>query len=100
MPANAANAAARLKKALRASRVLNTSAPIAKARSNRRATKPATAQTNAPFAHAVEVTNYKPAICVPNTYALCVAAQKNQKVTTCVAAQKNQKVTTALFPTC
>ena len=70
--------------------------PIAKALSNRRATtettalewkpryatnaaKPATAQTNAPFVHAVEVTNYKPAICVPNTYALCVAAQKNLK---------------------
>ena len=30
---------------------------------------------------AFEVTNYKPAICVPNTYALCVAAQKNQKAT-------------------
>ncbi len=41
--ADAANAAARLKKALRASRVLNTSAPIAKARSNRRATTETTA---------------------------------------------------------
>jgi len=66
---NAANAAARLTKALRASRVLNTSAPIAKARSNRRATtettalewiplyatnaaKPATVQTIAPFRYA------------------------------------------------
>jgi hypothetical protein len=41
--ADAANAAARLTKALRASRVLNTSAPIAKARSNRRATTETTA---------------------------------------------------------
>ena len=40
---DAANAAARLTKALRASRVLNTSAPIAKARSNRRATTETTA---------------------------------------------------------
>ena len=40
---NAANAAAPLTKALRASRVQNTSAPIAKARSNQRATAEATA---------------------------------------------------------
>ena len=100
---NAANAAARLTKALRASSVQNTSAPIAKARSNRRATtettalewkpryatnavKPVTAQTIAPFVHAIlvafEVTNYQPAICVLNMYALCVTARKNQKATT------------------
>jgi hypothetical protein len=104
---HATNAAARLTKALRASRVLNTSAPIAKARSNRRdttettalewkpryatnAAKPATARTNAPFVHAMhvafEITNYKPAICVPNTCALCVTARKNQKVTTTLYA--------------
>jgi hypothetical protein len=98
-----ANVAARLTKALRASRVLNTSAPIAKARSNRRATtettalewkpryvtnaaKLATARTNAPFVHAAhvafELTNYQPAICVLNMYALCVTGKKNQKVTT------------------
>jgi len=41
--ADAANAAARLTKALRASSVLNTGAPIAKARSNRRATTETTA---------------------------------------------------------
>ena len=84
-------------------RVLNTSAPIAKARSNRRATteptalewkpryvtnaaKPATARTDAPFVHAThvafELTNYQPAICVLNTYALCVTGKKNQKATT------------------
>ena len=101
--ADAANAAARLTKALRASRVLNTSAPIAKARSNRRdttettalewkpryatnAAKPATARTNAPFVRAMhvvfELTNYQPAICVLNMYALCVTARKNQKATT------------------
>ena len=40
---HAANAAARPTKALRASRVLNTSAPIAKACSNRRATTETTA---------------------------------------------------------
>ena len=123
--ADAANAAARLTKALRASRVLNTSAPIAKARSNRRATtettalewipryatnaakpatvrtiapfkyatnaaKPATARTNARFVRAMhvvfELTNYQPAICVQNTCALCVAATKNQKVTTTLYA--------------
>ena len=105
--ADAANAAARLTKALRASRVLNTSAPIAKARSNRRATtettalewkpryatnaaKPATARTNAPFVRAMhvvfELTNYQRAICVQNTCALCVAATKNQKVTTTLYA--------------
>ena len=119
--ADAAHAAARLTKTLRASSVLNTSAPIAKARSNRRATtettalewtprhaanaakpatlrtiapfryatnavKPATARTNAPFVHAMhvvfELTNYQPAICVLNMYALCVTARKNQKATT------------------
>ena len=100
---DAANAAARLTKALRASSVQNTSAPIAKALSNRRATsettalewkprsatsaaKPATARTNAPFVHAMhvvfELTNYQPAICVLNMYALCVTARKNQKATT------------------
>ena len=118
---DAANAATRLTKALRASRVLNTSAPIAKARSNRRVTtettalewipryatnaakpatvrtiapfryatnaaKPATARTNAPFVRAMhvvfELTNYKPAICVLNMYAICVTARKNQKATT------------------
>jgi hypothetical protein len=94
-------------KALRASRVLNTSAPIAKARSNRRATtettvldwkprcvtnaaKPATARTNAPFVHAThvafELTNYQSAICVPNTCAPYVTAKKNQKVTTTLSA--------------
>ena len=104
---NAANAAARLTEALRASRVLKTSAPIARARSNGRdttettalewkprcatnAAKPATAQTNAQFVHAMhvafEITNYKPAICVPNTCALCVTARKNQKVTTTLYA--------------
>jgi hypothetical protein len=41
--ADAAHAAARLTKTLRASSVLNTSAPIAKARSNRRATTETTA---------------------------------------------------------
>jgi hypothetical protein len=100
---NAANAAARLTKALKASSVQNTSAPIAKALSNRRATtettalewkpryatnaaKPATARTNAPFVRAMhvvfELTNYQPAICVLNMYALCVTARKNQKATT------------------
>ena len=54
------------------------------------AAKPATAQTNAQFVHAMhvafEITNYKPAICVPNTCALCVTARKNQKVTTTLYA--------------
>jgi hypothetical protein len=79
----ASNAAAHLTKALLASRVLSTSAAIAKARSNQRATtetialecklrcaknvaKPATARTNARFVRAMhvvfEVTNYKRAI--------------------------------------
>ena len=104
---DAANAAARLTNALRASSVQNTSAPIAKALSNRRATtettalewkpryatnavKPATARTNAPFVHAMhvvfEVTNYQPAICVLSTYALCVTGKKNQEVTTTLHA--------------
>jgi hypothetical protein len=104
---DAANVAARLTKALRASRVLNTSAPIAKANSNRRTTtettalerkpryvanaaKSATARTNAPFVHAThvafELTNYQPAICVLNMYALCVTARKNQKATTTLYA--------------
>ena len=104
---DAANAAARLTKALRASSVQNTSAPIAKALSNRRATtettalewkpryvtnaaKPATARTNARFVRAMhvvfEVTNYKRAICVQNTCALYVTATKNQKVTTTIYA--------------
>jgi hypothetical protein len=85
-------------------RVLNTSAPIAKARSNRRATtettalerqpryatnavKPATARTIAPFVHAIhvafEVTNYQPAI-RPRMH-FCVA-KKSQKVTTTLFA--------------
>ncbi len=84
-----------------------TSAPIAKARSNQRATtettalecklrcaqnaaKPATARTNARFVRAIhlvfEVTNYKRAICVQNMYALCVTAKNCQKVTTTIYA--------------
>ena len=79
-------------------------APIAKARSNRRATtlttalswkpryatnavKPATARTIAPFVHAIhvafEVTNYQPAI-RPRMH-FCVA-KKSQKVTTTLFA--------------
>ena len=54
-------------------------------RSAKNAAKQATALTDAPFVRAlhvaVEVTNYKPAICVLNTYAPCVAAKKSQKVT-------------------
>ena len=86
---HAANAAARPTKALRASRVQNTSALIAKARSNRRdttettalewkpryatnAAKPATARTDAPFVHAVhvvfELTNH-PTSAIPQQHA-------------------------------
>ncbi len=56
------------------------------------AVKPATARTNAPFAHAMhvdfELTNYQPAICVPTMYyAPCVTAKRNQKVTTTPRAE-------------
>ena len=104
---DAANAAARPTKAPRASRVLNTSALIAKARSSRKVTtetialewkpryatnaaKQVTARTNARFVRAMhvvfEVTNYKRAICVQNTCALYVTATKNQKITTTIYA--------------
>ena len=94
----AANAAAHPTKALLASRVLSTSAAIAKARSNPRATecklrcaknaaKPATARTHARFVRAMhvvfEVTNYKRAICVLNTCALYVTAKNCQECQTC-----------------
>ena len=45
---------------------------------------------NVPFVRAIhvafEVTNYQPAICVPTTYALCITAKTNQKVTTTLFA--------------
>ena len=96
---DATNAAARPTQLLRASRVPNTSTPIASARSNRRATtemtaleckpryatnaaKLATARTHAPFVRAMhvafEVRNYNQLFVY---YALCVTAKKSQKVT-------------------